>query len=416
MVPPMQTDAQTCRRRTGLGRLALLGWLVWGNFGAAVRAEENVYLTGVPDYEWYSGCFGTATGNLIGFWDRHGCANFYTGPTADGVAPLNSYGANYGIRSLWVSRAGRDGRPANQLGHEEDYYVSYDSPAADPYRQAGRPEHAPDCIGDFIGLNQRKWVDLNGECDGNVDGFSFVYWDATGKRRVNYTPDSTAGEPPVDIQSGLRAWAEYRGYAADTFTQLSEFNPRMTGPAPGFTFEDLKAEIDRGYPVLVFLQDWNRTSRTVAGVPHLNPEIHGMLAIGYNVDDDGNRFVRIRDSWATSESYPLREWGPVDWAPVIPGFLPVRGVIGFHPKPRILSLIPQGDQLTIRWEGPDAEVYDGAANTTRKAHWYVLEQATSLATLDFAPILPPTTARELTVSGCCAGPAFFRLQVVASPD
>ncbi len=36
------------------------------------HAEENVYLTEVPDYHWYAGCYGTCCGNLIGYWDRHG--------------------------------------------------------------------------------------------------------------------------------------------------------------------------------------------------------------------------------------------------------------------------------------------------------------------------------------------------------
>jgi hypothetical protein len=91
-------------------------------------------------------------------------------------------------------------------------------------------------------------------------------------------------------------------------------------------------------------------------------------------------------------------------------------LIGFHPRPRIVSLEPEGSQLTIRWEGPDAEWHDAVANATRKAHWYVLEQATSLTTADFVSIAPPTTSRELTVSACCPATAFFRLRVVPSPD
>src|SRR6185503_16827856 len=83
----------------------------------SLQADSNVYLLEVPDYSWYAGCFGTATGNLMGYWDRHGMADFYTGPTAGGVAPLDNWGANVGIRSLWASKAGFDGRPSNQPGH-----------------------------------------------------------------------------------------------------------------------------------------------------------------------------------------------------------------------------------------------------------------------------------------------------------
>src|SRR5688572_33424216 len=79
-----------------------------------LRADTDVYLLGTPDYQWYAGCFGTATGNLMGYWDRQGFADFYTGPTAGGVAPLDNFGTNVGIRSLWANRAGFDGRPVDQ--------------------------------------------------------------------------------------------------------------------------------------------------------------------------------------------------------------------------------------------------------------------------------------------------------------
>ncbi|MCI0747899.1 MAG: hypothetical protein L0Y58_21035, partial [Verrucomicrobia subdivision 3 bacterium] len=220
------------------------------------RADSDVYLLETPDYSWFAGCFGTACGNLMGHWDRHGMADFYNGPTAGGVAPLNDRGANVGIRAMWASKAGLDGRPADQPGHIDDYWLyyssdssfSYQSTAPDPFVTLGRAEHAPDCIGDFIGLSQRKWTNMSGECDGNIDAYSFVYWDTNGDRRTNYTPPTTAGTPARDIQSGLREWTKYRGYGADVFTQFSDFNPQ-TPAGTGFTFEDVKAEINAGYPL-----------------------------------------------------------------------------------------------------------------------------------------------------------------------
>ncbi|MCI0352439.1 MAG: hypothetical protein L0Z53_23730, partial [Acidobacteriales bacterium] len=218
----------------------------------SLRADSDVYLLGVPDYQWYAGCFGTACGNLMGYWDRHGLPDFYTGPTAGGIAPLDDHGANVSIRSLWASKMGVDG--LEQFGHIDDYWVLYESTAPDPYVTAGRVEHAPDCIGDFIGLSQKKWVNMAGECDGNIDAYSFVYWDLKGKRRTNYLPDTNAGSA-VDIQSGLREWTRWRGYDANVFTQLAEasVNPNNTA-TNGFTYEDIKAEINAGYPLLVFLQ------------------------------------------------------------------------------------------------------------------------------------------------------------------
>lgn len=390
-------------------RTALLGYAVL--FGLAARAEENVYLTEVPDYEWYGACFGTATGNLIGFWDRHGLPNFYTGPTAGGVAPLDSYGVNQGIRSLWMSKAGRDGRPGSQLGHEEDYYVDYERCEEDPYKTYGWPEHAPDCLGDFTGMNQKKWKNLGGECDGNIDGYVYNYWDQSGGRRWNYSPDKAAGGPEVDLQSGLRAFAQYRGYAADTFSQLADFNPDITLSGKGFGYADLKAEIDAGFPVLIFLQNYPEKSRPLCGPARVNPSIHGMLATGYHVDDSGKQRVRVRTSWSMGDQ--LHPWTSASWVSWTQ--LPVRGVIAFHPLPRILSFEPKGEEITVRWEGPDAEIQDDASGTTRRAHWYVLEKATALHPSDFSPVTPPTTAREITVSACCPGTAFFRIKVVPGP-
>src|SRR2546425_3512642 len=136
--------------------LSFLGLLL-GSFAFQLRADVDVYLLDVPDYDWYGGSLGTACGNLIGFWDRHGLSGFYTGPTANGVAPLRSAGANAGIHSLWTSRAGVDGRSLSKPGHIDDYWIFYDpagggnsyqSTAPDPYLVAQRIEHTPDCVGD----------------------------------------------------------------------------------------------------------------------------------------------------------------------------------------------------------------------------------------------------------------------------
>jgi len=378
---------------------------------APARAAVNVMLTGVPDYDWHVGCFGTACGNLIGFWDRHGFPDFYTGPTAGGVAPLDAYGPNRGIRSLWATKAGQDGRPTDEPGHEENYYFYYEHAGPDPYVLFGRTEHAPDCIGDFIGLNQNKWKQLNQECDGNIDGYSFVYWDSSGQRRVNFVPGPEAGLPALDLQSGLRAWTAHRGHAADVFTQLSDFNPNVPDGA-GFSFEDLRAEIDAGYPVLLFMQAFHTRSRQVGSMPRANPSIHGMLAYGYFVADDGTRYVRYRTSWANGD-YEFSAWTPANWTPEGNLNLPLRGVIGFHPLPKIVAVERRAGQLHIRWHGPAAELYDEETGLAHPAHWYVLEQASRLDPDHFQPIAQPNPAHEATVPEPRGqGTAFFRVRLV----
>lgn len=376
----------------------------------SASAAVNVYLTGVPDYEWHLACFGTATGNLMGYWDRHGFPDFYTGPTGGGVAPMDSFGPNHGIRSLWASKAGLDGRPSNKPGHEDDYYVAYESTEPDPYVAAHRTEHEPDCIGDFTGMNQNKWTNLNGECDGNLDGWTFVYWDATGNRRLNYTPSAAAGKPAIDLQSGLRSWTKWRGYDANVTTQLAEVNP--DAPAgKRFTFADLKAEIDAGYPVLLFMQSWPQKYRSVGGMARANPEIHGMVAYGYYETDTGAPYVHLRTSWATGDNdyYPWDGSGWLDWSG---WYMPPRGAISYHPLPRITEVKRAGGQITLRWHGPASELYDVENGTVTQVHQYVVEMATSLAAANFTPLSAPTAAHELTLPEAPGQTVFLRVKLL----
>lgn len=387
----------------------VVGLTSWG--WPARSAETDVYLLDVPDYAWEYGCLGTACGNLFGFWDRNGLPKFYTGPTAGGLAPLDSRGTNAGIRSMWASQAGFDGRPPDQPGHVDDYWQFYECTDADNYLRLGRPEHAPDCIGDFIGLNQKKWTNMNEECDGNIDAYAFVYWDKTGRRRLNFQPTDAAGRPVPDLQSGLRAWTRYRGYEADVFSQLTDFNPTVPRGA-GFTFADLKREIDAGYPVLLFLQEFTRYSRALSNpVPmaRANPEIHGMLAYGYQIDDQGGCYVRYRESWASGDGFSR-------WTnEIFQAWLPCRGVIGYRPKPRIVAVSrPAAGLLTIRWEGPRARLYDAIWRTTNWVHRYVIERSNTLAPGSFVQVAGPTTEHQITLFlGCaCQRTGFFRVRLL----
>jgi len=385
-------------------RLAIVVGLL---HGPHARADMDVQLTGVPDYTWQYGCFGTATGNLIGYWDRHGLSNFYTGPTALGVAPLRDSGTNIGIRSLWVSRAGFDGRPAGLPGHYDDYYTAYESTTTDRYILSNRTEHVPDCIADFIGMDQKLWTNMNNECDGNIDGYAFVYWAANGTKRINYVPPPQGTNPGRDVPSGLREWTRSRGYEADVFSQLVTFNPRCP-PGAGFTFADLKAEIDAGYPVLVFLQNYYAFFQSLSGMPKANPEIHAMLVYGYMVYEGYGTNVYCRDSWGGGEI--TKSWSAVSWVSFIT--LPVRGVIGFHPRPKMRSFSIEGPAVTIRWDGPSSQLFDELAGTTTPTHYYQLERSPTLDPPDFAPVGSPTTDLSITIPDCCNSSAFYRVQLL----
>jgi hypothetical protein len=385
------------------------------SFATTTRGTESVMLTGVPDYAWYGGCFGTATGNLMGYWDRHGFPNLYTGPTGGGVAPLSNAGVNFGIRSMWASKAGLDGRPTDQFGHIDDYWVrynndtdlSYESAAPDPYLTEGRPEHEPDCISDFIGASQNKWKSLDNECDGNIDAFAYNFWDAEGNRRINYVPPSQGDIPVRDIQSGLKAWTKHRGYEANLFSQLVDFNPNVTA-GHGFTFEDLKAEIDAGYPVMLFLQNFDEKSRSVPGMLQANPICHGMLAYGYYVTDSGTGYVRYKNSWSGSGDFTMRPWTSAKWE----ALLPLRGVIGFHPLPQIKEITRDQNKLTIKWDGPSSTLNNLITGTSTSLHWYVVEQSPVLSANGFVPVTEPTKDLEATITNCCENAAFFRVRLV----
>jgi hypothetical protein len=355
------------------------------------NAEIDVYLVEVPDYLWYGGCFGTGTGNLMGYWDRHGFSNFF--PNI--LAPLNTTTATEFVRTNYVSAA-----------HLNDYWSIYEGTALDRYVLSNWVEHTPDCIGDFIGLSQRKWTNMNNECDGNIDAYSFVYWDTNGDRRVNFVPSADAGTPARDIQSGLREWTKWKGYDADVFTQLTDFNSTVPN-GHGFTFENLKAEIDAGYPVLLYLQPFTQLYRSLQNMPRANPAIHGMMAYGYYIDDSGNKFVHYRTSWgdAGGNDYIVSQWNGATWQ----AQLPVRGVIGYHPKPRITNVTRNNGNITVSWDGPASLLYDHIAGTTKPVHRYVLERTSSLDQ-PFIGITDPSPDHTATVPECC-GTAFFRVKL-----
>jgi hypothetical protein len=387
---------------------------------ADAQAQNYKELVDVPNYGWYAGCFGTASGNLAGFWDRHGLPDFYTGPTGGGVAPLNTVGANSNIRSMWTSKAGIDGRPANLPGHIDDYYSSGDgnvydqSTATDPYALAGRPEHAADCIGDFIGLNQKKWTNMAGECDGNIDAYSFVFWDKTGNRRWNHS-QTNSGQYVPDIQSGLKAWARHRGYDADVFTQLPYFSPEKTTAAPGFTYADMKAEIDAGNPVLLFLQpktndfSANGFFRSLPGMTKANPAIHGVMVFGYieSPESDLPNGILIRTSWALP-GINYEDFS--DRGLAILGDYRIRGVIGFRPKPKVTRLTRSNGNITIDWDGPSSQVRDGNTGVITTPQRYQVERTTTLSPAKFFPVGSLTSARTLAIPDI--GQAFYRVSLV----
>ena len=102
----------------------------------------------VPAYNWVFGCSAVSGSMIAAFYDRNGYSDIYTGPTNGGVMPLDSsvwstwtdgVGATYPNNPLVASHNGVDGRIIR--GSIDDYWVSYNSSAADPYITNGWTMH-----------------------------------------------------------------------------------------------------------------------------------------------------------------------------------------------------------------------------------------------------------------------------------
>ncbi len=345
----------------------------------------------------------------MGYWDRPGFPSFYKGPTTGGVAPLNSYGVNKGIRSMWATRAGFDGRPDNQPGHDDDYYIDYESLAPDPYVTAKRKPHPDDCLGDFIGLSQNLWKDLGGECSGNLDGFSYQYWDKSGDRSYNFVPPPEGDRPVKDVLSGIQAWTVFRGEQSVAYSQLVDTNPE-TPEGKGFTFKDIQHEIDQGYPVLLVLQNPFNPYRDFPGVPRTNPELHGMVAYGYYLADSGLAWVRFRDSWAGGDSQ-FCQWSDAEWV----AGLRLRGVIGYRPLPRISSITRQGDSLNLVWTGPTSILHNVISGDKKSIHHYTVERAWDSASGPYEAVSTTSTEQTAKILLPAGRTAFLRIRLEYAP-
>src|SRR6185436_614579 len=90
--------------------------------------------------------------------------------------------------------------------------------------------------------------------------------------------------------------------------------------------------------------------------------------------------------------------------------LPARGVIGFHPKPRIATAKRASNTLTFTIEGSTPQVYDSIGGTTRvTSRQYIVERTSSLE-VPFAPITIASTNKVISVHETFTGNAFFRVR------
>jgi len=229
---------------------------------------------------WSFGCTPTSGAMIAGYYDRHGFGNIYKDSDTD-MPERNEElwpdkdGDADGMHQnpLSASRKGLDGNDKD--GHVDDYWVEYGNNDTDPHEDT---ERYPDSIADFMKTNMHAYD--------NPDGSTtiFSYGDGTPltadamEGAVFEDDDGVEHEVyKYDGAYGLKSFMESREYNVDVlYNQV--IDAKVTDSSKGFTFDDYKAEIDAGHPVMIHL-----TGHTVVGV-------------GYD-DSGSDDIVILYDTW-----------------------------------------------------------------------------------------------------------------------
>jgi hypothetical protein len=226
------------------------------------RLGASATLTNTGDYHWWYGCSPTAAGMLIGYYDRNGYAGkSYNDMVRGGVAETSSYGNPGALVNTAIASP----------RHVADFYGGGYAATGDDV--TGAPTGPPNCLADFMHTSQ--------DAAGNANGFTTFYNFSDGSKL--YAKDAyNYGVSNLDGMFGIFQYIEsYAGYdlgAPDSSTQLySQYILGYQGKTQGFSFDEYKAEIDAGRPVIIQLTG------------------HSMLGYGY--DDDGQT-IHVFDTWS----------------------------------------------------------------------------------------------------------------------
>ncbi len=290
--------------------------------------EPEGSLANFPSYSWVFGCSSVSGAMIAAWYDRGSYPNMYAGPTNGGVMPLtdtswstwsDGSGETYPNNPLVASHNGVDGRTIK--GSIEDYWISNNSNALDPYLTGGWSEHAwGDAIGDYMKTSQSAY--------GNSDGSTTFYtW------RINPEPLTCAdmvnnGISTMDGTYGRKLFYEARGYTVtDCYNQTTNNN------GGGFTLADYQAEIDAGHPVM------------------LNLEGHTVVGFGY----DGST-IYIRDTWDNNpaNTYTMLWGGSYEGMQLLSVSVVKANVIIKPPSPPTGISASDGaytDRIRVSWGG-----------------------------------------------------------------
>jgi hypothetical protein len=251
-------------------------------------------LSDVPAFDWSFGCSATSAAMMAGYYDRTGYANMYAGPTNGGVMPLgNSVWPDWFDGTTWrhqcplsATHNGLDGRATK--GHVDDYWIYYGQPGPDPWVGNWQEHTLGDCTGDFMTTNQWVWDTGDPETSFNYDGSTVFYNYGDGSPVYDYQLAGWGVPYTYDGGYGLKLFYESRGYTVTTM-----YNQHIKGqgsdPNLGFTYDQYKAEIDAGRPVMIHLKG------------------HTVVGVGY--DDSSSDLMYIHDTW--DHTTHIMTWGGI---------------------------------------------------------------------------------------------------------
>ena len=285
----------------------------------------------VPAYNWSFGCTATSAAMISAYYDRTDYPDMYTGPTNGGVMPMNnsvwpdwedSYGDMRHQCPLSATHNGLDGRLVN--GHVDDYWWGYGDSNDDPFIGNWTEHTYGDCTGDYMKTNQSTYD--------NSDGSTTLWYYTDGS--PTYCSDLISSGIDNDGGCGHKDFYESRGYTVtETYNQYID----TQGLTYGFTYDQYKAEIDAGRPVMIH----------VTG--------HTMVGVGY--DDSTSNLMYINDTWdylthtmVWGGSYS----GMTHYAVTIVQLAP--------------AATPYGDELAVDFGASGLWHYDGTT-WTRKSNW-----------------------------------------------
>jgi hypothetical protein len=224
--------------------------------------ESGTNSLNVPAYDWSFGCSATSAAMIAAYFDINGFPDIYTGPTNGGVMPMDNSvwpdwisgcGNTRNQNPLSATHSGLDGRSSR--GHVDDYWTCVESTADDPFIVGGWTEHSyGDATGDYMYTNQSTY--------GNIDGATQFWGYSSGDKLYCSDLEAQGGSLLIDGTLGFKNFYESRGYTVtDCYAQKTD-----NKYAGGFSFEDYKAEIDAGQPVMIHV-----TGHTMVGVGYADP-------------------------------------------------------------------------------------------------------------------------------------------------